>query len=118
MTDQPPVPPVAAPAMPTGPDFNMIKIPLLISAIFNCLVALGWVSTCFLFFLAIPLVVLAVFEFMLFSKFTNPSTVPPRSKVQMFAILECCTIVLGNVPSLICGILILVNLDKSYERPV
>ncbi|GJM20020.1 MAG: hypothetical protein DHS20C14_22330 [Phycisphaeraceae bacterium] len=114
MTDQPAAP--YTPPAPVGapPDLSIIKIPILISAIFNVLIALAWLPFCVTIVISIPLIALAVFEFMLFTKLNAPDVDPPslKGRTQIIAILEICTILVGSVPNLICGILVLVNLNK------
>ena len=58
-----------------------------------------------------PLVVLLVFEFMLYADLNNPSKIVPPSKVKTIAI---CEIVAGLVSlgPLVCGIIILANLSR------
>lgn len=98
-------------------DVSAVRIPILISGIFNILGAIGWASTCFLFFFGIPLLVLGIFEFIQFSKLADPAT---RQKsigsTRLIGIFEICTILVGNVGSLVCGIIVLVNLEKLDDR--
>ncbi|MEQ8850558.1 MAG: hypothetical protein RIB32_02100 [Phycisphaerales bacterium] len=114
MTETPPSTPQP---VATQPDLSAIKVPLLISGILNCLTAIGWISSCFLFFLGIPLIVLAIFEFKAFAELNKPGANPPehKGKTQVLGILECCSFLLGSVGSAICGIVVLVNLNKMDE---
>jgi len=116
MTDTPEAttPPSAPAPTPVGPGApNIIRIPILISAIFNCLGALGWLSTCIAFFIAIPVGILAVFEFMLFVKLGQPDYAQHKQRTKLIAILEMCSILFFGLASLICGIIVYINLDKE-----
>lgn len=101
-----------------GPgDVPGVRIPLLISGIFNILAALGWASTCFLAFVGIPSLVLGIFEFIQFSKLGDPAN---RSRLvgstRIIGILEICSVLIGNLGSLICGIIVLVNLNQLDDN--
>jgi len=100
-----------------GRDLSGVKIPMLISGIFHCLTALGWFSTCFLFFLGIPLLVLGIFEIMLFSKLGGPRAEQDaaRQKAKTFAILDICSVLLFNIPSMVCGIIQMAN-HKQFDE--
>jgi hypothetical protein len=100
-----------------GRDLSGVKIPMLISGIFHCLTALGWFSTCFLFFLGIPLLVLGIFEIMLFSKLggTRADQDAARQKAKTFAILDICSVLLFNIPSMVCGIIQMAN-HKQFDE--
>ncbi len=115
MTETPPSTPQPVAAQP---DLTAIKIPLLISGIFNCIGALSWASTCFLFFMGIPLAVLAVFEFMQFAKLSKPDVNPPEHKdrTKVIAICEICSILCLSLAGLICGIIVMMNLTKM-DKP-
>jgi hypothetical protein len=94
-----------------------ILVPVLISAICNILVSLVWLSLCFTFFLAIPLIILCICEFVLYSQ---ASELPPNSlasKAQTLAIFE---ILLGlfSTPTFICGIIVLINANKLSKQSI
>lgn len=93
-----------------------VRIPLLVSGILNCLAALGWISTCALSFLAIPLIVLAVYEFLTFAKLGEPDYRRNAGRVKTLQILEICSILLGNLGSMICGIIGLVMGNQEREK--
>ena len=99
-----PLPYVESPNPP-----GIITTPLLISAIWNCLAAIVWLSTCFGIVFTAPLVVLLIFEFMLYADLNNNARIVPPSKVKTIAI---CEIVAGliSLALLACGIIILTNL--------
>lgn len=99
------------------PDISGVRIPLLVSGIFNILAAIGWASTCVLAFIAIPFVVLAIFEFMQYGKLGDPAQRPRLTgSTRVIAICEICTIITGNLPSMICGIIVLANLPNIDRR--
>ena len=115
-TGAPPTGPVP-PAVPTGgwpPD--MVAIPQLIAGIFNLLAAVGWLFTCFGVILTIPLAILGIKELVAYS---NARTTPPlqyldRSKT--YAIFDIVAVLTLNVGSLVCGIIILTQLDAARQR--
>jgi len=98
-------------------DLSGIRVPMLISGIFHCLVALSWFSTCFLFFIGIPLLVLGIFEIIMFGKLNAPPHEQNalRSKCKTYAILDICSILLFNLPSMICGIIQITN-QNQFDR--
>lgn len=117
MTEQttlPPPSPSHGGAVDEAP--GIIRIPMLISGIFSCLAALAWLSGCITFFVAIPLGVLAVFEFMTFAKLSSPQWRQSIGTAKTIQILEICSILLGNVASMICGIIGLVNGGAAQRR--
>ncbi len=91
---------------------GIIKVPLLISAICNCVMALFWFITIFGIIFAVPLIVLLIFEFKLYADLHDPKIVVPSSRVRTIAIYE---IVAGlvNLGALVCGIIILTNLANA-----
>jgi len=114
MSQVPPNPPTQGGPI-TAPDPMPIRVAVLVSAIFNILSAVVWAFTCFGIIISVPLVVLAIFEFMLFGKLGTPPYGPQRGRAQVIGILEICTILTGNLPSMVCGILVLVFLDKLRD---
>ncbi|MEZ6241864.1 MAG: hypothetical protein R3B57_02375 [Phycisphaerales bacterium] len=124
-TDSPP--PSSAPKEPGGLDMNLVKFPFLISGIFNGISALTWIlmsiPLIFMFVgcLTLPLAlgagVLAVFEILVFvALHQNKKPRPSKKKLKLLAILEICTILLFNVPSVACGIWTLLQLEKYDEN--
>lgn len=94
-------------------DLSGVRIPILISAILNIVVGLGWMLTLIGIVFAIPLWILSIFEFMAYSKLDGRTGYAPhRSRVSTLAILEILTILVGNVGSMICGIISLINGSK------
>ncbi len=100
---------------PIAPDPTTVRIAILVSAIFNILTAVSWAFTCIGIVLSVPLVVLAVFEIMHFNALAQPPYGPKRARTQLLGILEVCTILAGNLPSLICGVIGLAMLDKVRD---
>ncbi len=100
---------LAPPARPAAP--GIITIPLLISAIWNSFAALGWICTCVGVVFAAPLIVLLVFEFMLYAHLTSPDKRVEPSRVRTIAICEIVAGLVSFAP-LVCGIIILANLNK------
>lgn len=100
-----------------GRPLSGVKVPMLIAGIFNCIVALSWFSTCFLFFLGIPLLVLGIFEIILFTKLggTRAEQDAVRGRAKTYAILDVCTILLFNLPSMVCGIIQLASHSQFDE---
>lgn len=124
MSETPETPPPAPPSTPTPPPPpagagapNIIRIPILISAIVNCLVALSWLATCFMFFMGIPLIVLAVFEFLLFAKLGDPNYAQHKPRIKLISILEMCSIFFLSIGGLVCGIIVFTNLKQIPDEP-
>ena len=95
---------------------NGIRVPLLISAIFNIIVGLIWFVTIFGIVIAVPLWILTAFQF---SAYSRIGRIPPKhnalKSMQAYGIIM---IVAGlfNTATLICGILVLVNLGEANRR--
>ncbi len=134
MTDTPdtPIPPSAPPPPTSGgsssPAANLIKIAQLISGIFNAINAFWLTITGVLFLLVIvgcvilPFGVaagaLAFFEIKNFIALNDDSKPNPTKKhLNLIAILEICTIIFGNVPGLICGIITITQLKDYPDDP-
>lgn len=96
---------------------NGVRIPLLISGIFHCINAVSWFSTCFLFFIGIPPLILGVFELITFGKLNSSREQQNalRGRCRTYAILDICSILFFNLPSLICGIISLVH-QKQFDE--
>jgi len=80
----------------------------LISAIANIVVGLLRLSTCFGIVFTIPMIVLCVIEFSLWSKADDLSQRQLRQQARTLAIFEV-VVGLANTPTLICGIILLIN---------
>lgn len=96
---------------------------LLVSAIFNLLFAAGLIIAgmfvCFPLAMGIPLLVLGIYELRYRAMLDDPpGTRPPGSllaPIRTLAVLEVVSIALGNMPSMVCGLLILVNQRELEE---
>ena len=114
--------------MPTQPqpqgDVNIIKIPLLVSGILNAVSALMYlvvgvitvmfVVGCFLLPFAVLFGLLAYFEIRAYMRFGDPNYTNQEMKphIKSIAIVEICAIIFGSLSSLVCGILIITNIDR------
>lgn len=100
---------------------KVIPTCLLISAIFNLIgaataILLGFV-VCFTFFLAIPSLVLAMFELKYRARLLQgPISPGDVNAVRIIAIIEICTFAYSNVPSAVCGIISLANLHELQPK--
>jgi len=92
-----------------------IKVPVLISAISNIVVGLIWAATCIGLVFTIPMVILCIFEFILWSQADNLSPKELGGRAKILGIFE---IIVGlvNTPTLICGIIVLINSGKLANR--
>jgi len=91
-----------------------VTVPLLVSAIGNIVVSLIWISTCFLSFLAIPLIILCIFEFVLYSQAGRIPLNRFASKAKTLGIFEVIAGLLNTI-TLVCGIIVLVNSSRIQE---
>ena len=88
-----------------------ITVCLLVSAIANIVVGLAWAATCFGIVFTIPMVLLCIFEFILYGK---ASGIPPErlaAKATRIGIFEI-IVGLANTVTLICGIIVLIHASK------
>jgi hypothetical protein len=92
-----------------------IKVPVLISAISNIVVGLLWAATCFGLVFTIPMIVLCIFEFMLWSQADSLPVTQLSGRAKTLGIFEI-VIGLANTPTLICGIIVLLNSGKLAAR--
>lgn len=92
-----------------------VKVPVLISAISNIVVGLIWASTCLGILFTIPMVVLCCFEFALYSKADSLPLRRLGRDAKTLAIFEV-VVGLANTPTLICGIIVLINSGKLEGR--
>jgi uncharacterized Zn finger protein (UPF0148 family) len=99
---------------PIRPSRDGVKIPLLISAISNIVVGLLWASSCIGIVFTVPMIILCVFELKLWS---NADSLPLREFGRRAKTLGIFEIVVGlaNTPTLVCGILVLINAGKMAQ---
>ena len=93
-----------------------VKVPMLVSAIFNCLNVLAtpfWLMTIIYAWVPLVCIILLIFEFKMYASL-NGRTPPSQHKggATGIAVCQICTIIFGNLPSVICGIIALANLGK------
>jgi hypothetical protein len=86
-------------------------IPLLVSAIWNCAAAVGYFFTCIGVVIAVPLIILAIYEFKLYVDLTNQQQIVDPARVRKIAICEIIAGLVSLVP-LVAGIIILTNLPS------
>lgn len=104
-------------APPRNDLLNGVRIPILISGIFNAMVAVIWALTCFGLILTVPLAILCTFELCYYS---NSARMPPYQAIREGRTLAIYEIVVGvlslNMVVLACGILALVMANQAQER--
>lgn len=90
---------------------NSVKTLLLIAAVSNIVVGLMWASTVFGIVFALPLWLLCVFELVLWSKSDQLSVKDFANRAKTLGIVE---VIAGlvSLPTMICGILVLVGSGK------
>lgn len=110
------VPYTADPAIAIASARASVKTPVLISAISNIVVGLFWLSTCFGAILTVPMIILCIFEFQLFSSADSLPDAELGARAKNLGIFQ---IVVGlfNIASLVCGIIVLVNAGKLETSP-
>jgi hypothetical protein len=108
-----PPPPVLIPVLPDNR--SGITVPILISAIVNILAGAFWVCTACGIVIGVPMLILAVFEFILYSQADDIRPQELITRAQSIAIFQ---IICGlfNLISLICGIIVLINAGKYQRR--
>ena len=116
----PPTGPTTAPgaSMPMSGEWPPapIAISQLVSGIFHLITATGWLLTCFGVILSIPLTILGVYELIAYSR---ARTTPPQQYLESTktkAILDICSVLTGNLGSMVCGIVILTQLPAARDR--
>jgi hypothetical protein len=113
-------------APPTGPSTHVpmngdwpptpIAISQLVSGIFHLITATGWLFTCFGVILSIPLAILGIYELIAYSR---ARTTPPQQYLESTktkAILDICSVLAGNIGSMVCGIVMLTQLPAARDR--
>ena len=116
----PPTAPTTAPGayMPMSGEWPPapIAISQLVSGIFHLITATGWLLTCFGVILSIPLTILGIYELIAYSR---ARTTPPQQYLESSktkAILDICSVLAGNLGSMVCGIVILTQLPAARDR--
>ena len=110
--------PAAAPVYDYPP--TILTVPIVISAVWNVMTAIGWASMipCIGLVIAVPYAVLAFFEV---TTFVKAPTMSPDQLYRRCGPLGICQIVLGlsNLVPIICGILLLAYRDRlqQYHGP-
>jgi hypothetical protein len=110
--------PAAAPVFDYPP--TILTVPIVISAVWNVMTAIGWASMipCIGLVIAVPYAVLAFFEV---TTFVKAPAMPPDQLYRRCGPLGVCQIVLGltNLVPVVCGILLLVYRDRlrQYRGP-
>ena len=116
----PPTAPTTAPGayMPMSGEWPPapIAISQLVSGIFHLITATGWLLTCLGVILSIPLTILGIYELIAYSR---ARTTPPQQYLESTktkAILDICSVLTGNLGSMVCGIVILTQLPAARNR--
>ena len=113
-------------APPTGPSAYVpmngegppaaITISQLVSGIFHLIAAAWWLFACAGVILSIPLAILGIYELIAYSR---ARTTPPQQYLESTktkAILDICSVLAGNIGSMVCGIVILTQLPAARDR--
>ena len=93
-----------------------IAISQLVSGIFHLITATGWLLTCFGVILSVPLTILGIYELIAYSR---ARTTPPQQYLESTktkALLDICSVLAGNLGSMVCGIVILTQLPAARDR--
>ncbi len=92
-----------------------VRTPILVSAIANIVVGLIWMATCFGIIFTIPMVVLCIFEFRLYSSVDEIPATELAERAGKLAIYEF-FVGLFNTVTLVCGFLVLINSGKLQRH--
>ena len=111
----PPTQPVQ-PVTPAGWPPNAIGISQFVSGIFNLIAGVGWLFTCFGVVLTVPLVILGVTELLASSRARTANPLRYLESARTMAILDICTVLAGNLGSVVCGIVILTQLGEAGRQ--
>jgi len=91
----------------------IITAPIIVSACWNAVTAVGWavLLPCFGLFIAIPYVLLAIYEFLTFQGAESMEPIDLHERCGILAVLQ---VLLGltNVIPVVCGVLLLVYRDR------
>lgn len=123
-TPPPPPPLVRRPPMPSrqfvhaeevySPPSSIV-VPLLIAAISNVFMSMLLLYTVLLFFLAVPLVVLCIFEFRLYAQMDRLSPQQLATRASNLAVFEILAFLLSP-PAAVCGIITFINAGKLSRK--
>ena len=92
-----------------NPEFpRTASVPILISAIANIVMAVFWICTCYGFLLAIPCIVLCIYEIRFYGRRLDYDREQFRSVTLLLGIFEM-VVGLCNLISFVCGIVVLVT---------
>jgi len=98
-------------------DVRGIRTPLIISAIFNLIASVPWLISCAFTPVGAALAGLGVCELILFFRLDNPAKAAAAYRnLKVVGVLEICTILAFNLPSMICGIYLLVNVKRRAQK--
>lgn len=118
--DTAPPPAAPQPAAHAAWPPTMIGVPMLVSGICNVLTGLGICGSTLLSLIGAPCAVLGVpclaLGIVELVTYANARTYDRRAyldRAKVLAILAICAIVFGNIPSLVCGIVILTQLPDA-----
>jgi hypothetical protein len=116
----PPAAPSTAPIAPMPIDGEWppptIAISQLVSGIFHLLAAAGWLLTCFGIILSIPLTILGIYELIAYSRARTTPHEQYLESTKTKAILDICSVLAGNIGSMVCGIVMLTQIPAARER--
>lgn len=96
-------------------ELRPLTAPVLVSALANLVAGYLWFTVCFGVFLTAPMLVLCAFEFIYFAQ---ASRMPHSDLVRRTTALGIFEILIGvfNGVSLVCGILVLIQLNRFQDR--
>lgn len=95
---------------------STVTIPQLVSGIMQVLAGITYISTCVGAILGVPLVLLGAWELVTYSKARSMPPVMYAERTKVLAIIDICTILVGNVPSAVCGIVTLTQLPEARRQ--
>jgi hypothetical protein len=103
--------PHSPPALAAARLRSGIKTSLLVSAVANIVIGLAWLAVCIGVVFIVPMVVLCIFEFLLYAKVDELPDAQLSSRARVLGVFE---IIVGlvNTVTLVCGILVLINSNK------
>lgn len=109
----PPVTPV--PVAPGWPP-DAVAVPQLVAGIFNLVAAAGWLATCIGVVISVPLAILGIKELIAYAKSRKTAPLEYLDSARSMAILDICTVLVGNLPSAVCGVVLLTQVGAARDR--